>query len=101
MNLIGQIALKRECARGENMRVTIKDITKATGLSVTTVSLVLNDKPHKIADKTKELIKKTAEEMHYVPNQMARGLAQSKSKVNHKNVNIPIFIDKKVQISIK
>jgi LacI family transcriptional regulator len=33
------------------MSVTIKDIAKETGLSVTTVSLVLNNKPSKISTK--------------------------------------------------
>lgn len=61
------------------MRTTIKDIAKATGLSIAAVSLVLNDKPNKISDKTKELILETAKELNYIPNQIARGLVNNTS----------------------
>lgn len=53
------------------MAVTIKDVAEQCGLSVTTVSLVLNNKPNRISEKTKEKIIKTAEELHYRPNQIA------------------------------
>ena len=62
------------------MRTTLKDIAKATGVSVATVSLVLNDKPHQIAEATKKMIREKAKEMNYIPNQMARGLVKNKSK---------------------
>lgn len=62
------------------MRTTIKDIARATGLSVTTISLVLNDKPNKIADDTKKLVRETAKKMNYIPNQMAQSLVRNASQ---------------------
>lgn len=53
---------------------TIKDIAAKTNLSVTTVSLVLNGKESKIPQRTKDLVIKAAEELHYRPNQLAVGL---------------------------
>lgn len=56
------------------MRVTIKDIAKATGVSSSTVSLVLNGKDHRISEKTRRLVIRTANAMNYQPNQLAVGL---------------------------
>lgn len=53
------------------MRATIKDIAKKSGFSVTTVSLVLNNKATKIPYRTIKIIKDTAREMDYRPNQLA------------------------------
>ena len=61
------------------MRVTIKDIARKTGLSVSTVSLVLNNKPHRISDQTRPKILDTAREMNYHPNQLAVGLIKKKT----------------------
>lgn len=47
------------------MRVKVKDIAKALGLSPTTVSLVLNDKPSRISEDTKRKIFAIAQEMQY------------------------------------
>lgn len=61
------------------MRTTIKDIAKKTNLSITTVSLVLNNKENKISQSTKERIYKTAKELNYIPNQIARALVNEKT----------------------
>ncbi len=55
-------------------RTTIRDIARATGLSITAVSLVLNEKPHRISEENCELIRTTAKKMHYRPNRLAVGL---------------------------
>lgn len=47
------------------MKVKIKDIAKAAGVSPTTVSLVLNKKPSRIADDTREQVLKIAREMQF------------------------------------
>ncbi len=62
------------------MRTTIKDIAAKTNLSVTTVSLVLNDKPSKISEKTRDLVIRTALELQYRPNQLAVGLIKKRTK---------------------
>ncbi len=60
-------------------RVTLADIAKKCGVSVNTVSHALNDKPD-ISEKTKELIKKTANEMGYIGNSSASFLRSGLSK---------------------
>ena len=62
------------------MSVTIKDIANETGLSVATISLVLNNKANKISDKTKKLVMETANRLNYHPNQLAIGLVKQKTK---------------------
>lgn len=62
------------------MRVTMKDIAEATGTSVPTVSLILNDKPFRVAEETRRKVLKAAEDMHYVRNQAARDLRKGASK---------------------
>ncbi len=60
------------------MRVTIKDIAKEAGVSVTTVSRVLNNKPD-VSDETKKNIKQIIDKLNYNPNSMARGLVLQKT----------------------
>lgn len=62
------------------MRTTIKDIAKRTGFSVTTVSLVMNNKAIKIPDKTRNIILDTAKEMGYRPNQLAVSMITKRTK---------------------
>ncbi|ADL05801.1 LacI family DNA-binding transcriptional regulator [Lacrimispora saccharolytica] len=62
------------------MRATIKDIAADTGLSVTTVSLVLNGKAYKIPDDTKKRIMEAAKRLNYRPNQLAVSLVKKRSK---------------------
>ena len=62
------------------MRTTIKDIARATGFSVTTVSLVLNGKAHKIPENTKQIVLETAKQLNYHPNQVAVSLVKRRSK---------------------
>jgi LacI family transcriptional regulator len=60
------------------MSVTIKDIAKRVGLSVTTVSRALNDFDD-VSAETKELIRRTADEMGYVPNSLAQRFQKRKT----------------------
>lgn len=55
---------------------TIKDIAKATGVSIATVSIVLNGKgkERKISKETQNKILQTAKMLNYVPNQSAKKL---------------------------
>lgn len=64
-----------------SMRVTIKDVAKKSGFSITSVSLVLNNKETKIPDSSRQLILSAAEELGYRPNRLAVGLLKKKTKL--------------------
>jgi LacI family transcriptional regulator len=59
-------------------QVTLTDIAQKLGVSIITVSKALRGHPD-ISHNTAELIKKTADELGYSPNFMARNLAARKS----------------------
>ena len=56
-------------------QVGIRDVAAAAGVSVTTVSHVLNDTPHtRTSDETKSRVREAATRLGYQPNRLARGL---------------------------
>lgn len=59
-------------------RPTINDIAEECGVSLSTVSLVLNDNP-RISDKTRRKVLDVVERMGYQPNVQARALASRSS----------------------
>lgn len=58
--------------------MTIKEIAKKLDLSITTVSRALDGYPD-VSPATRDLVRKTAEEIGYVPNQAARQLRRNRS----------------------
>lgn len=58
--------------------VTIKDVAKKAGVSISTASYALNDHPN-VNAKTRERILKIAEELNYYPNASARNLKTRKT----------------------
>ncbi|SFC63071.1 transcriptional regulator, LacI family [Alkalibacterium subtropicum] len=60
-------------------RVTIHDVARKAGVSVTTVSRVLNDRGY-ISNEMKEKVLNTIEELNYIPNEMARSFFSNQSK---------------------
>ncbi len=68
-NAIIAVALMRK----RDSTMNIKQIAKAAGVSVATVSRVLNH-PENVAPKTREKIQRIIEEEEYKPNWFARGL---------------------------
>ena len=58
--------------------VKLSDIAEKLNLSLTTVSRALNNHSE-VSTKTKEIVKRAADEMGYVPNKFARNLALKKS----------------------
>lgn len=74
--------------------VTLKTIAKQAGVSVTTISRILNSKDDRCVQASEETItrvRELAKKMNYVPNQMARTMKTSKSKCI--GVVIPSFVD--------
>lgn len=62
-----------------NNSVTLRDIAKALNISASTVSRALTDS-YQIGAATKKRVLDYAKAHHYVPNRMARGLKEGKSR---------------------
>ena len=60
-------------------KITIIDVAKKLNVSISTISRALNDH-HSISEKTKELVRKTAAELNYSPNNVAASLRSGKVK---------------------
>ncbi|PUB09542.1 LacI family DNA-binding transcriptional regulator [Yoonia sediminilitoris] len=72
----------------KSRRVTLKDVSAASGLSLITVSRALRH-PETVQEETRKKIHKTIEEIGYVPNLTARSLVSSRS--NMIGVVVPIL----------
>ncbi|WP_251548263.1 ribose utilization transcriptional repressor RbsR [Limosilactobacillus caecicola] len=75
-------------------KVTIKDVAEEAGVSVTTVSQILNGKGARFSKKTQERVLKLKEQLHYVPDFNARNLILRSSKtigVLVPNIGNPFF----------
>jgi LacI family transcriptional regulator len=81
-----------------NQKVNIKDISAKTGLSISTVSRVLNGKAeqYRIGKKAQQIITDAAKELNYIPNQFAANLRSGKSNTIAlivPSLNNPFFAD--------
>lgn len=63
------------------MKVSIRDVAKKAGVSISTVSMVLNGKDSRISKKTSLKVKEIARELNYFPNAIARSLVGTKTRV--------------------
>ena len=59
--------------------IRLKDIADKTGFSTNTVSLALRESP-RIPVQTRELIRRAADELNYLPNQIAKSLVSRETK---------------------
>ncbi|HEY0854703.1 MAG TPA: LacI family DNA-binding transcriptional regulator [Devosia sp.] len=59
--------------------IRLKDIADKTGFSTNTVSLALRESP-RIPLQTRELIRRAADELNYLPNQIAKSLVSRETK---------------------
>lgn len=59
--------------------VTIKDIAQMAGVSITTVSKIINKKDSDISDKTRDKVLKIIDEYNFTPNALATGLVTKKT----------------------
>ena len=60
------------------MSANIKDVAKKAGVSITTVSRVLNNHPN-VSEKTKTTVSNVMQELNYYPHQIARALSKKQS----------------------
>ncbi|MBV9240171.1 MAG: LacI family DNA-binding transcriptional regulator [Xanthobacteraceae bacterium] len=60
-------------------KATVKDVARAAGVSVTTVSRVLNN-PDLVVSEKQELVQRALQTLDYIPNQLARSLISRRSK---------------------
>lgn len=61
-----------------NMAITLRQIAEAAGVSLSTASRVINDKPG-VKPEIRERVWQVIREYGYVPNQEARSLAAQRS----------------------
>ncbi len=67
---------------GNGKAVSIKDVAKKAGVSITTVSLVLRDQPDRlvpIREETKARVRQAAEALNYRPNSLAQRFVTQRS----------------------
>ena len=62
-----------------NSTRAVKDVAREVGLSETAVSQVLNNRPCRISEQSKERIREAARRLNYRANEVARGLAMRRS----------------------
>ncbi len=62
------------------MKITIKDIAKITGLSIATVSMVINNKDDRISPETRQKVLDAIKDTGYVPNSIARSMITKSTK---------------------
>ncbi len=74
------------------MAANIKDVARAAGLSISTVSKALNNYQG-VSQDTKTLVKKVADELNYVPNRVASALSSKRSF----RVGVVVYINKNYQ----
>lgn len=75
--LINKVGKRRDL-RKKN-KITLKDIANATGLSMNTVSKVINEKPYYTKEVEKK-VKKAISELGYIPDSVASSLRRGTSK---------------------
>lgn len=60
-------------------RASIRDVAKESGVSLTTVSLVLNKGDARISEQTRQRVLQAIEKLQYRPSRLARGLPNNRS----------------------
>jgi LacI family transcriptional regulator len=58
---------------------SINDVAKAAGVSITTVSRVLNNSSHPVNPETRQKVQEAIKALNFVPSQLARALANEKT----------------------
>lgn len=82
-------------AKSRRQAVTIKDVARAAGVSITTVSNVLNDRTDSMSESTLQRITQVMQELNYRPNALARGLVTRRTAtigVVIAEIETPLFL---------
>ncbi len=58
-------------------RISIEDVAEKAGVSITTVSRVINKTNHPVSEKTRKLVLKAIQELDYKPDILAQSMRQS------------------------
>jgi LacI family transcriptional regulator len=58
-------------------RISMEDVAERAGVSITTVSRVINNTNHSVSEKTRKKVMKVIQELDYKPDISAQGLKQS------------------------
>ena len=74
---------RQKKAAAKRTRPTLRDVAEVVGVSVNTVSTVLNDRPRAqdYAQETRERIRVAAKELGYIPNPLAQVLKKSRTNM--------------------
>src|SRR5215510_2805506 len=60
---------------------SIVDVAKLAGVSITTVSRVINNNAHKVSPETRKRVLDAVQSLNYVPNLLARALVSDKTGI--------------------
>ena len=74
--------------------VSIKDVSKLSGVSVMTVSRVINGSDN-VREETRDKVKQAIQELDYIPNQLAKSLVNSSTRtvgVLFSNIFNPVYL---------
>ncbi|MBA7702944.1 Catabolite control protein A [subsurface metagenome] len=71
---------QRRVKKSTRVKATIKDVAKDAGVSIATVSRIVNDIPGQYNEKTKKRVVQTIQKLNYQPNAIARSLRNRKTR---------------------
>jgi len=77
---ISRKAMSDSFASGK-LKATIEDVSRLAGVSVTTVSRVVNGTYPHIAEKTRHRVNEAIKHFHYTPNRLIRSLQEGRTNV--------------------
>lgn len=75
------VPVVREGGKGEPVRVTLRDVAARAGVSMMTVSNVVNGNSARVSAATARRVREVAAELGYVPSASARSLAARSSRI--------------------
>ena len=65
--------------------VGMRDVAKKAGVSLSTVSLVVNGNGY-VSDDMRERVRKAMQALNYVPNELARNLDRKSTRLNSSHI---------------